>query len=275
MIKVKIPTLKVNVSGFIQRSGGATSEYNVRNSDSTYSQNITGNIVLPDITFTDYDGTTSQVPSVQNVSATQLSAGYVYPDNGEIYSFRTGDSGWQNANWWKPLINNAGDKLTQRLNPDDPYSLVYNNSFGNKIRFTFSDGTAAPSYQSYNGEVIYDNYQGIQIFPLGWDGNILSTRTWDQSIDEAYNYNSEGWALCDSLTFLKIWNRSFDNAPSIVGDFLNQYVIRPSFRSWLSTSSRSQNEALLYQSLQPLRRINKTTSFTDTGLILIKPIENV
>jgi hypothetical protein len=47
-----------------------TTPLNVRNFDSTYDVDITTNLVLPNISFTDSDGTITSVPSVTDIVAT-------------------------------------------------------------------------------------------------------------------------------------------------------------------------------------------------------------
>lgn len=81
MIEVEIQKIEAELKTFVREV------YIVSNSDDTYSQQIDADFELPDITFTDYDGSTSQVPSVKDISATQLSF-----TNSIVFYFDSGSS---------------------------------------------------------------------------------------------------------------------------------------------------------------------------------------
>lgn len=144
-------------------TGGA--DATVQNSDTSYNTNVPcgDTLILPDITVTEPDGTTSTIPSVQNVDVRDYKSGIAYQRpiyTGQTTSFATGDSAWRAAN------------ETQPTNPDYPtnyarldwtavnpfLTLVDNNAFGNKNRFTDDLGT-----QVYATPYIIDHLTGYGI----------------------------------------------------------------------------------------------------------------
>lgn len=164
---------------------GACDDATVENSNQSYTNTVAagGTLVLPNITFTDSDGSTSSVPSVTNITATQCptASGIAYdrPElTGQTTSYRTGDDGWNLANniydYTAPSYPTSYAKLdTVALAPFT--TLVDNNAFGNKNRFT-----------DINGLQVYgDNYVIDHLTGLGWYRLEQTAVNWNPAIDNA------------------------------------------------------------------------------------------
>ena len=155
---------------------------NVQNTDLSYLATVAsgGNLTLPDITFTDYDGSTSSVPAVKNVTATQQSGiAYNRPiSSGQETSYRTGDDKDQRTEYTGPDIpefyaildyNSATSWLT----------LENNNAFGNKNRFTDEAGG-----QDYNNDYAIDHHTGLGWYLIEQRGGDAADN-WNNKIDDA------------------------------------------------------------------------------------------
>jgi len=146
---------------------------NVENSDGSYLNTVASGstLVLPDITVTDSDGTTSSFPSVKNVVCTPaaptppLITLYQRPNKpNQLISYDTYDAGWQLANGVYNNFNQttaSGVQVrTQILDfatDSTGNTLFYNNPFGNKDRWTDENGL-----QVYGNNVAIDNLTGIR-----------------------------------------------------------------------------------------------------------------
>ena len=145
----------------------------VENSDQSYTNTVAsgGTLILPDITVTDSDGTTSSFPSVKNVVCTPgtptlpLITLYKRPTKPhQLISYDTYDAGWQLANGVYNNFNQttaSGVQVrTQILDfatDSTGNTLMYNNPFGNKDRWTDENGL-----QIYGNNVAIDNLSGIR-----------------------------------------------------------------------------------------------------------------
>jgi len=121
----------------------------VVNSDATYSGSVEaeGSLTLPDITITDQNGFTSSYPSAKNFNIQTLKAGILYrsPLYTQKTSYNTGDEGNNMANgvydYTPPLYPTSIQDLDYSVTAANVYyTLKYNNSFGNKFRFTNGAG---------------------------------------------------------------------------------------------------------------------------------------
>ena len=119
----------------------------VDNSNSSYSVNVLaqGALVLPDINLTDSDGTTTAVPSMEDLVCTPAisPSGIAYRAiniTGQLISYATNDAAYNEANGLtNTLVNPAYPDYYQELDESalDPFiTLLNNNEAGNKNRFT-------------------------------------------------------------------------------------------------------------------------------------------
>lgn len=160
----------------------------VENSDQSYQNNVAsgGTLILPNIDFTDSDGITSSVPSVQDIIATpcivQSGIAYQRPQlTGQTTSYRTGDDGWNLANNvydYTPPIYPVSYALLD-VDAANPFTtLVNDNAFGggNKNRFTDDAGG-----QTYSNNYVIDHLTGLGIYI-----DLIGTSTaWADNIDAA------------------------------------------------------------------------------------------
>jgi len=121
----------------------------VENSDQTYTNTVAsgGTLVLPDITITDQNAATSSYPSVKNFDIRTLKLGILYraPLYTQKTSYATGDEGNNIANgvydYSPPLYPDVIQDLDYSVTAANVYyTLKFNNSFGNKFRFTNGSG---------------------------------------------------------------------------------------------------------------------------------------
>ena len=170
-------------------SGGGTAT--VENSDDSYSDTVdAGNtLVLPDITVTDSDGSTSTVPSVQDVVCTQVSM-YPFLISHRKPSYTTGNTGDYPtlfaAGYFDILFPSTPIQMVQ-LGADN-FTLSVNNKFGNTSRYTSTDGTESDagtarfsSYGSGVSNIVIDHYRGVMWYNLPLGG---SSTTWGNAQGE-------------------------------------------------------------------------------------------
>jgi hypothetical protein len=180
--------------------GGACADATVKNSDNTYSTTAASGstLTLPNITVTDSDGTTSSVPSVQNVTCKLSPVGAKLMKSGQTTSYRTGDDG--------------------DIEPGRATSfsvLSSNNPFGNTNRFTSELGT-----QTYTNNIVIDwsTYNGATV--SGYY-KVLVFGTWNNAIDTSLALSvgtyTSGWRLSNRNEVLAIYNhelvQGMDYAP--------------------------------------------------------------
>lgn len=218
------PSIKV-VAPQIQ---AASSSYTITNSDVTYSQVISNDFELPDITFTDYDGSTSSVPSVKNITATQISTSYAYPILTEQTSFRDGDEGWQLANVWNSVYGDGATARKAIIELSDFYTLKTNNVHGNTSRFTTPAGAAATTLDfNATDEIIEDHYLGIKLIVM--DETLV---TWNDYIDnaQAITTNGGGWYAVPAIIQAQLIDL---NASAGMND-----IIIPGSAQWTATTRK-------------------------------------
>ena len=115
------------------------------------------------------------------------------PLTGQKISYRDGDDGYHlingTFNYIPPLYPVSYARLDYTsLSPFT--TLVDNNSFGNKDRFTALDGS-----QTITDNIVFDNLTGLY-----WDIIIKPVAIWDDAIDNAVNSVSGGftdWRLAN------------------------------------------------------------------------------
>lgn len=151
------------VFGGLIRIGDST----IQNSNGSYSVNLPAEdaLILPNIDFTDSDGTTTSVPSMEDLvctpAATPSGIAYQRPIyTGQTTSYATGDSAWRAANETQPT-NPAYPAAYARLDwtAANPFlTLESNNAFGNLNRFTDENGL-----QVYGNNYVIDHLTGYGI----------------------------------------------------------------------------------------------------------------
>ncbi|MCP4354339.1 MAG: DUF3168 domain-containing protein [Proteobacteria bacterium] len=234
----------------VSTDGTGVAELNVSNSNDSYNVDITENLELPDITFTDSDGVAAIVPSMENITATlcEVKSGIAYPYlslTGQKVSYRANDDG-----------ANMVAGVYSRTNPTYPLyyaqldythaspfvTLINNNSFGNKDRFTDVNGL-----QVYSDNLVIDHLRGLMYYKILSEGNGLVD--WNDAIDFA-NVSTQGgftdWRLTnqhemDNLLDMSITNgRTLNYAPFYINHTSNQI-----------TSTTAAN-SLYYMSTNPI-----------------------
>lgn len=162
----------------------------VQNSDLTYSVNLPAEktLNLPNINFTDTDGTVTSLPSVQDVSATLIPnltcAQLNDADNGLTNSQRQVIQGIHPLKTGNTVIvrtGDDGDKKRGRL--VDWFTLNCNNFFGNTNRFTDTLGT-----QIYSDGFVLDHATNLM-----WPLTPFAVDTWNNFIDGASVYTGKGF----------------------------------------------------------------------------------
>ena len=119
-----------------------------KNSDDSFVQSIAPGVtyIAPDISFTDSDGTVIPTPANTDIVATPCAAGTIYnrpaPPFGQTTSNFTYDEGWhyQAGTYTTGFAQSSG--IVQQLDETDltRETLVYDNIWSNKQRFTDSQG---------------------------------------------------------------------------------------------------------------------------------------
>ncbi len=119
-----------------------------KNSDDSFVQSIAPGVtyIAPDISFTDSDGTVIPTPANTDIVATPCVAGTIYnrpaPPYGQTTSNFTYDEGWhyQAGTYTTGFAQSSG--IVQQLDETDltRETLVYDNIWSNKQRFTDSQG---------------------------------------------------------------------------------------------------------------------------------------
>lgn len=134
------------------------------NSDASYTASVKSNEIfsLPDINITKPNGTIISFPSLKNIDIRTYASGIVYNRpliTGQLTSYATYDAGWHltqgTYNYTPPPYPTTYQQLDKGA--VSPFvTLLYNNAFGNKNRFTYIDGT-----QTYTTPVVIDHLTGL------------------------------------------------------------------------------------------------------------------
>ena len=119
-----------------------------QNSDSSFTQVIAPGVTYtaPDISFTDSDGTVSNVPANVDVVCTPAVSGTIYarptPRFGLSSSYATYDDGWQyqNGTYTTGYAQSSGTMQTLDATDLNSETLTLDNIHGNKNRFTDGNG---------------------------------------------------------------------------------------------------------------------------------------
>jgi len=159
--------------------------------------------------FTDSDGTTTSVPSVQNIVATQCPAAsgiaYKRPSNdGQTVSYRTSDDGWHLVNGTYDYTPPAYPESYAQLDTADatPFiTLLNNNAYGNKNRFTDINGL-----QVYGDNLVIDHLTGLMWY------TVHSSGSWNTAIDAAASSTQASytdWRLPSDQELTSIDNKAF------------------------------------------------------------------
>ena len=161
---------------------------NIRNSDDTYNTTVivSETLTLPDITHTDSDLTPvtlpAQTPMVCTPGGGSTPSGIAYDRpilTGQTTSYRTGDDAWSLANgvydYTPPVYPVSFAALD--FNAVSPFTtLISNNAFGNKNRFTDINGL-----QVYGDNYVIDHLTGLGIYRVVTN----NTEIWGLMIDRA------------------------------------------------------------------------------------------
>jgi hypothetical protein len=183
---------------------------NVKNSDNTYNTTVivAQTLELPDITHTNSNGSPvtlpAQTPFVATVCTESQGIAYSRPIySGVTTSYRVGDEGYHFQNgtfdYTPPVFPISHAKLD--LNAANPFvTLVDNNAFGNKNRFTYLDGT-----QTYTTNYAIDHLTG-----LGWNYDLYPDTGWNAHIDNSNASTFGGftdWRLPAMIEWFTIFDR--------------------------------------------------------------------
>tara|TARA_R110000787_G_scaffold271095_1_gene378203 strand:+ start:1870 stop:3642 length:1773 start_codon:yes stop_codon:yes gene_type:complete len=221
---------------------------NITNSNGTFndSVNAEGSKILPDITHTDSDGSSTVLPAQTGMVCTTVSAPLdVYYDRPSIInstSFVTYDEGWLYANNYDPDYTLPSGTIYQRIDSSvNADYLCYNNSFGHKFRFTGLNG----GYYDFNDSTYKDVDGVLSSFVIEFANPVGSSSTTDGYIID--NLTGIGWrsrrggginwatALNDvgiSTLF------SFTDWKTPTWGFMNT-LIRVDVDNWLKSADRS------------------------------------
>ena len=166
----------------------------VENSDLSYSNTVAsgGTLVLPNITFTDSDGTPSSVPSVKNITATPcaVQSGIIYNEpslTGATYLDSAGSDYWRCVNGFMDINNPSYPINVARLDPNalDPFNtLIDNNFFGNKNVWTDENGL----------QVYGNNYAINHHLNRGVVIGIRSAKAWSVALSEYATFSLLGYS---------------------------------------------------------------------------------
>lgn len=188
----------------------------VENSNASYSQNVAAEqtLVLPDIDFTDSDGTTTQIPSMEDVvctpAVTPSGIAYQRPvPTGSITSYRTGDDAYffnlGQRDFIEPPYPLSYALLDSFI---DWYTLKNNNVFGNKNRFTNDLGGSV--YNGSDGSTSF--YMIDHLTGLAWDRQGKGSDTWNNHIDGGLAHSlgsyTTGWFLPNRAELLTVADQS-------------------------------------------------------------------
>jgi hypothetical protein len=243
----------------------------VENSDDTYSTTVAsgGTLVLPDITLTKPDGTTTTVPSVKNIDVTIYKSGIAYkrPFYSQKTSFVAGDEGANFAAGLYEFPSPAYPLYHQHLSSTaaaaDVYkTLTHNNVWGNTTRFTLPDGTAITGNGA--GLVIVDHLTG-----LAWWGTNEGASTWANAFGLVATANAadrggyDDWRLPTKGEIYTTFNEE-----GLSSSFLAPFENWTSFILWTSTTNlAAATQAIIAFNSRLISAQSKTVSTNRTVLV--------
>jgi hypothetical protein len=234
----------------VRQSSGATqvgskqgqhwriADADIENSDQSYTSTVKaeGTLVLPDINFTDSDGTTTSVPSVQDLvctpSATPSGIAYQRPSlTGQLTSYANYDDAWHLANGTYDYTPPSYPTAIARLDSThaNPFlNLAENNVFGNTNRFTDELGT-----QVYANNYVVDHLTGLGIYII-----VQSSEKWANSLSTANGssfLSFNDWRIPNFNEMAILFNQQVTT-----GDGLNYAPLNINFathnRLWVSST---------------------------------------
>ena len=234
---------------------------NISNSNDSYSVDTLVNLELPNIDFTDSNGITTSVASMENIEATpcEVKAGIAYPSipySGNLVSFNNYDEAWQ-------MLNGVLD----RTNPTNPthlaeldytsltpfFTLKQNNKYGNLDRITDDLGT-----QIYANNLIVDNLYNIMYWQIGLP---LDTQTNHLiTANASTNGGFADWNLASKAILESIRNHGLANGNSLV-----QPIFQTS--SIMYTSTRTPAGTLVQYITSAGTTLQQATTFLWSGLL--------
>ena len=144
----------------------------VKNSTNSYNQSVAsgGTHIIPDVVLTEADGSTTTHPYSAAISAIQIPFVYAYTrPTGQTTSYATGDDAYIFNLYFSNLPAGRNNQLASFT------TLLNNNSFGNKNRFTGPNGG-----QNFTDNYLIDNFTG-----LGWYTVAQSSVVWATGIANA------------------------------------------------------------------------------------------
>ena len=233
----------------------------VTNSDASYNANILaqGSLVLPDVTNTDSDGssvvTPAQTPFVCTPAPSGISSSVF--NTGQEIIYRTGDDGdrFQNGDYASVYIADISDY----------YTLVDNNEWGHKKRFTGDTG----GYMDEATGLFYDSIGVATTKALAFPNDIMrdyctrsrwylnrsGARTWDDAVTltrTELRGGEIGWFCPNRAEYNSLISDNADSSTFIDSRLFNW----SSFTMWCSTTNKSN----------PLQSFRFTTSSTNWDL---------
>lgn len=228
----------------------SASTYTITNSGATFSTGITGDYQLNNITHIDSDGSPIDLPGQVGFTATTCTgtstvfSGITYDRplvTGQDTSYRTGDDASQLASGTYEYTAPTSPLNYAQIDKDaiDPYrTLLHNNIFANKNRFTDTGGT-----QTYADDYVIDHLTG-----LGWYRISQPTSSWNDAIDNTLSSTQNGfsdWRLPNQSEYYSV----LDRENGTIWWNYSPFNISNSTRKWSSTTdSNTTTSALIFQS---------------------------
>ena len=204
----------------------------VVNSDATYSGSVEaeGSLTLPDITITDQNGSTASYPSVKNFDIRTLNSGILYraPLYTQKTSYNTGDEGNNMSNgvydYTPPLYPDVIQDLDYSVTAANVYyTLKFNNSFGNKFRFT--NGVGADLSGAGASGIIIDHLYNLmwwgtnQGIASSWSNSFTLVSTANAALTGGYGNwrlptKGEWWSILEEHNASTAFRNPFSNWPT-------------------------------------------------------------
>jgi len=152
---------------------------------------------------------------------------------GQTISYRTGDDGWHFANgtydYTPPIYPVSFASL------DTFTTLVDNNAFGNKNRFTDDFGT-----QVYANAYVIDHLTGLA-YSQSFFGD--GSSTWDSAIDNSSSSSFNGFTDWRCANFSE-WTSLMQTSSSLTGGSMNYVPFSHNFSTRKASSTTRPNSTL-------------------------------
>lgn len=194
---------------------GACADATVENSNSSYSETVAsgGSLVLPDITFTDSDGSTSSVPSVQDITATLCptiasvslastnslgtpSSSFEFGETATLTATATGFTG--TVTYYFAVLNSLGayDRITQVGDNTYDYVCPYAGTFGIEVVAVDGFGNRAVGFATLTVGTLQDKYSFLASY-LFKDATLASGRIDEVDDDTGNGYTASAPSIVD------------------------------------------------------------------------------